>query len=42
VAEVLALDVSVTPDQPDTVRVSFAVRPVDDEGPLALALEVTL
>lgn len=38
------LDLSVdTPDgQPDTIRVSFSVRPRDDDHPLALSLEITL
>lgn len=42
VAEVL--DLAVRPDRnhPDVIAIGFAVRPVDDDDPLALALEVTL
>ena len=42
VAQVLDLAVATMPGQPDTVRVSFSVIPVDDESPLGLALEVRL
>jgi hypothetical protein len=38
------LDLAVEPvtGQPSTIRVGFSVLPVDDNDPLALALEVTL
>lgn len=42
VAEVLGLRIEVTPDQPDVIRIDFAVRPVTDDPELALSLEVTL
>lgn len=42
VAEVLDLRVEVSPDQPDVIRIDFAVRPVTDDPELALSLEVTL
>jgi phage baseplate assembly protein W len=42
VKEVTGLAVETVPGQPDTIRISFSVMPVDDDDPLALALEVTL
>lgn len=42
VREMLGLAVETVPGQPDTIRISFSVLPVDDDDPLALALEVTL
>jgi phage baseplate assembly protein W len=42
VAELLDLSVETTPDSPDTIRIGFAVRPVGDDEPLALGLEVAL
>ena len=38
------LDLAVdTPDgQPDTIRIAFSVLPLDDDQPLALALEINL
>jgi len=42
VRKLLDLNVEVLGDQPDTIRVRFSVLPVDDEDPLALALDVML
>jgi len=42
VREVLGLSVESSPDPPDAVRIEFAVRPLADDDPLALALEVAL
>lgn len=42
VRDVTGLAVETVPGQPDTIRISFSVLPVDDDDPLALALEVTL
>lgn len=42
VAELLELAVATTPDAPDTVRISLAVRPRGDDDPLNIALEVSL
>lgn len=42
VKTLLDLAVTVVADQPDTIRISFSVLPVDDKDPLALTLEVTL
>jgi phage baseplate assembly protein W len=42
VAELLELAVETTPDRPDSIRIDFAVRPVGDDEPLALGLEVAL
>ena len=42
VRETLELRVTVDAGQPDVIRIGFAVLPVDDDQPLALALEVTL
>jgi phage baseplate assembly protein W len=42
VRELLALEVNVVADQPDTLRIGFSVLPVNDDSPLALSLEVTL
>ena len=42
VKALLDLSVETVADQPDTIRISFSVLPVDDEDPLALTLEVTL
>jgi phage baseplate assembly protein W len=42
VKQLLDLVVQVVPDRPETIRISFAVLPVDDADPLALTLEVTL
>jgi phage baseplate assembly protein W len=41
---VALLDLAVdTPDgQPDTIRIAFSVQPLDDDQPLALALEIAL
>ena len=38
----LDLSVQTLPDQPQTIRIGFAVLPVDDDDPLALSLEVAL
>lgn len=42
VKALLDLAVVTVADQPDTIRISFSVLPVDDDDPLALTLEVTL
>lgn len=42
VRQLLDLQVEVASGQPDTIRISFAVLPMDDSQPLALALEVIL
>jgi phage baseplate assembly protein W len=42
VRELLALTVTTVADQPETIRISFSVRPLGDDEPLALTLEVTL
>lgn len=42
VEEVLDLRVEVVRDQPDVVRISFSVKPLDDEIALSLGLEITL
>ena len=42
VREVTGLAIQTVQSQPDTIRVSFSVVPVDDDDPLALSLEVTL
>lgn len=42
VREVIGLAVETLPGQSETIRISFSVLPVDDDDPLALALEVTL
>jgi phage baseplate assembly protein W len=42
VRELLDLAVTIVADQPDTIRISFAVLPVNDDDPLALSLDVTL
>lgn len=42
VKTLLDLAVETVADQPDTIRISFSVLPVDDDDPLALTLEVTL
>jgi phage baseplate assembly protein W len=42
VAELLELAVETAPDRPDSIRIDFAVRPVGDDEPLALGLEVAL
>jgi phage baseplate assembly protein W len=42
VKQLLDLSVVTVADQPDTIRISFSVLPVDDDDPLALTLEVTL
>ena len=42
VRRLLELSVQTLPDQPQTIRVGFAVLPVDDDDPLALSLEVAL
>lgn len=42
VRETLELHVTVDAGQPDVIRIGFAVLPLDDDQPLALALEVTL
>jgi phage baseplate assembly protein W len=42
VAELLDLSVATTQDRTDTIRIDFSVRPVGDDDPLALGLEVAL
>ncbi len=42
VRDVTGLAIETVQAQPDTIRISFSVLPVDDDDPLALALEVTL
>lgn len=42
VKALLDLAVSVVAEQPDTIRISFSVLPVNDDDPLALSLDVTL
>ena len=42
VKQLLDLAVTTVADQPDTIRISLSVLPVDDDDPLALTLEVTL
>lgn len=42
VRQLLVLVVEPVTGQPNTIRVGFSVLPVDDDDPLALALEVTL
>jgi len=42
VAEVLDLAVTTSADIPNTLTIGLAVRPVNDDEPLALGLEVTL
>lgn len=42
VAQVLDIQVRTVAGQPDTIRIGFSVLPLDDDAPLALALEVTL
>ena len=42
VRTLLDLAVGVVADQPDTIRMTLSVLPIDDDDPLALTLEVTL
>ena len=42
VAELVDLSVDTVAGSPDTIRIGFAVRPVGDDEPLALGLEVAL
>jgi phage baseplate assembly protein W len=42
VREMLDLSVESLPAEPNSIRISFAVLPVDDDDPLPLALEVAL
>ena len=42
VAQVADLAVETMPGQPDTLRIGFAVIPINDSQPLGLALEVKL
>jgi len=42
VRRLLDLSVQTLPDQPQTIRIGFAVLPVNDDDPLALTLEVAL
>ncbi|HKO58449.1 MAG TPA: GPW/gp25 family protein [Thermoanaerobaculia bacterium] len=42
IREVTGLAVDPVPGQPDTLRVSFSVLPIDDDDALSLALDVTL
>ena len=42
VAEVLALTVAPVAGMPDRITIGFSVRPVGDDTPLSLGLEVTL
>lgn len=42
VRQLLDLAVETVPGQPDTIRIGFSVIPLNDDDPLALALEVTL
>lgn len=42
VRQLLVLAVEPVTGQPNTIRVGFSLLPVDDDDPLALALEVTL
>jgi phage baseplate assembly protein W len=40
--KLIDLAVIAVDDQPGTLRISFSVLPIDDDNPLALALDVTL
>jgi phage baseplate assembly protein W len=42
VKEVTGLAVEPVPGQPDTLRISFSILPLDDDDALSLALDVTL
>jgi phage baseplate assembly protein W len=42
VAEVLDLAVTASADLPNVLTIGLSVRPIDDDDPLALALELTL
>jgi phage baseplate assembly protein W len=42
VVEVLELAVRTVAGQPDVIQIAFSVLPLDDDAPLALALEITL
>ena len=42
VRRLLDLSVQTLPDQPQTIRIGFAVLPVNEDDPLALTLEVAL
>jgi phage baseplate assembly protein W len=42
VVKLLSLSVATMIGQPDSLEVSFSVLPLDDENPLALALEIKL
>jgi hypothetical protein len=42
IAKILDLVVDPVPGQPETLRISFSVVPLDDDAPLTLELEVVL
>lgn len=42
VAQVLELAVRTVAGQPDVIQIAFSVLPLDDDAPLALALEIAL
>jgi hypothetical protein len=42
VSQLLDLSVDTFPGQPDTIRISFSVLPLNDDQPLALALVINL
>ncbi len=42
VHKVLDLAVDAVPGQPQTIRISFSVLPIDDEAPMVLGLEMSL
>jgi phage baseplate assembly protein W len=42
VSQLLDLSVDTFPGQPDTIRISFSVLPLNDDEPLALALVINL
>lgn len=42
VAEVLDLSVTAAPGDPQTIRIGFTVKPLDDETALSLGLEIAL
>ncbi len=42
VRSLLDLAIESVPEQPQTIRISFSVVPLNDDDPLSLALEVSL
>lgn len=42
VRKVLDLAVDAVPGQPQTIRISFSVLPIDDQAPMVLGLEMSL